>query len=130
MELSRGKIHWIILIPVFTLVVFVGLVSLSLIQIKARRPEAKIAEIVVNPLPKDRRRDDVHKHSLFYAVRNYLIDFLVTRSRTFNDEIRAGRTFDPKKPLEVHPSTSEPTLISPLRAAPSYETTEKRLGRA
>jgi len=92
-------------------------------------PDAKIAEIVVNPLPKDRRRDDVHKHPLFYAVRNYLIDFLVTRSRTFSDEIRGGRAYDPKKPLEVHPGTLEPTLVSSLRAAPSYEITEKRLGR-
>lgn len=33
-------------------------------------PGARIAEIVVNPLPKERRRDDVHKHPLFYAVRN------------------------------------------------------------
>jgi len=93
-------------------------------------PDAKIAEIVVNPLPKDRRRNDVHKHPLFYAVRNHLIDFLVTRSRTFNDEIGAGREYDAKKPPEVHPGASGPTAVpAATRAMPSIEAAEKRSGR-
>lgn len=92
-------------------------------------PDARIAEIVVNPLPKDRRRNDVHKHPLFYAVRNHLIDFLVTRSRTFNDEIRAGRIYDPRKPPEVNPGVSGPTPVPPLRSASSSESNEKRSGR-
>jgi nitrate/nitrite transport system ATP-binding protein len=90
-------------------------------------PGAKIAEIVVNPLPKDRRRDDVHKHPLFYAVRNHLIDFLVTRSRTFNDEI-AGRAYDPKKPPEILPNASGPIPV-PSRPEPPQERSEKRTGR-
>ena len=46
-------------------------------------PGAVLAEIVENPLPKDRARIDIHRHPLYYAVRNHIIDFLVTRSRTF-----------------------------------------------
>ncbi len=93
-------------------------------------PDAKIAEIVVNPLPKERRRDDVHKHPAYYAVRNHLIDFLVARSRTFADEIRAGRSYDPRKPPELIPSTPGPVAVSsPVRAAPSIEAVEKRSGR-
>jgi nitrate/nitrite transport system ATP-binding protein len=46
-------------------------------------PGAVIAEIVENPLPKDRARADLHKHPLYYPLRNHIIDFLVTRSRTF-----------------------------------------------
>jgi len=93
-------------------------------------PDAKIAEIVVNPLPKERRRDDVHKHPAYYAIRNHLIDFLVMRSRTFADEIRAGRSYDPRKPPELIPSTPGPVAVSSLvRAAPSTEAVEKRSGR-
>ena len=41
-------------------------------------PGAVLAEIVENPLPKDRARTDIHKHPLYYALRNHIIDFLVT----------------------------------------------------
>ena len=46
-------------------------------------PGAVLAEIVENPLPKSRKRVEIHKHPLYYAVRNHIIDFLVSRSRTF-----------------------------------------------
>jgi nitrate/nitrite transport system ATP-binding protein len=46
-------------------------------------PGAVIAEIVENPLPRDRARIDLHKHPLYYPLRNHIIDFLVTRSRSF-----------------------------------------------
>ena len=50
-------------------------------------PGAVLAEIVENPLPKNARtRNDIHRHPLYYPVRNHIIDFLVTRSRTFTDE--------------------------------------------
>jgi nitrate/nitrite transport system ATP-binding protein len=81
-------------------------------------PDAKIAEIVVNPLPKERRRDDVHRHPAYYPVRNHLIDFLVARSRTFADEVRAGRAYDPRHPPQVRPGEAgPPTLVSAKRSA-------------
>src|SRR6186713_2553909 len=40
-------------------------------------PNAVLAEVVENPLPKRRRRQDVHRHPLYYGVRNHIIDFLV-----------------------------------------------------
>jgi nitrate/nitrite transport system ATP-binding protein len=46
-------------------------------------PGAVVAEIVENPLPKHRKRIDLHKHPLYYPLRNHIIDFLVMRSRTF-----------------------------------------------
>jgi nitrate/nitrite transport system ATP-binding protein len=46
-------------------------------------PGAVLAEIVENPLPKDRVRIDLHRHPHYYALRNHIIDFLVSRSRTF-----------------------------------------------
>ena len=44
-------------------------------------PGAVLAEIVENPLPKQRLRADIHRHPLYYVVRNHIIDFLVSRSR-------------------------------------------------
>jgi len=49
-------------------------------------PGAVLAEIVENPLPKDRGRVDLHRHPYYYAVRNHIVDFLVTRSKTIAAE--------------------------------------------
>ena len=64
-------------------------------------PHAKIAEIVVNTLPRERSRHDIHKHPHYYRIRNHLVDFLVTRSKEFASNIPAG--YDPKHPPQVRP---------------------------
>ncbi|PWR18288.1 ABC transporter ATP-binding protein [Zavarzinia compransoris] len=46
-------------------------------------PGAVLAEVIRNPLPKGRARADLHRHPDYYPVRNHIVDFLVTRSRTF-----------------------------------------------
>ncbi len=71
-------------------------------------PGAEIAEIVENPLPKERRRADIHRHPGFYAIRNHLIDFLVTRSRRFRDE---PRDRDRRHPPVVRPGVPEPAVV-------------------
>ncbi|GIL40069.1 ABC transporter ATP-binding protein [Roseiterribacter gracilis] len=61
-------------------------------------PDARIAEIVVNTIPGPRRRQDVHHHPAYPALRNHLLDFLIERSRGFD----AGATnYDPKNPPEI-----------------------------
>ena len=50
-------------------------------------PGAVLAEVVDNPLPKARVRTEVHKHPLYYPVRNHLVDFLVSRSKTFATDV-------------------------------------------
>src|SRR6184192_2601417 len=50
-------------------------------------PGAVLAEIVENPLPKERKRSDVHRHPLYYGVRNHIIDFLVSRSKNFASDV-------------------------------------------
>ena len=80
-------------------------------------PGAMVAEIVQNPLPRDRRRVDLHKSADYYPLRNHLIDFLVTRSRTFKDEMPAG--YDKRRPPFVRPSAagvSVATTPSPIPA--------------
>lgn len=47
----------------------------------ATGPAARIAEVVVNTLPKTRTRADIHHHPQFYRIRNHLVDFLVNRSQ-------------------------------------------------
>ena len=64
-------------------------------------PQAKIAEIVVNTLPRSRSHQTIHKEPHYYAIRNYLVDFLVTRSKQFNETLPAD--YDPKNPPLVSP---------------------------
>ena len=62
-------------------------------------PEARLCEIVVNTLPKDRERQSMHHHPNFYPLRNHLMDFLVNRSKAFAEIMQ---TVDPKNVPEVH----------------------------
>jgi nitrate/nitrite transport system ATP-binding protein len=88
-------------------------------------PNAMFAEIVENPLPKDRQRADIHRHPLYYATRNHIIDFLITRSKSFADEIK-GTAFDRRRVPVVRPDFgAEPIPAAPgpapVRAAASAE---------
>jgi nitrate/nitrite transport system ATP-binding protein len=74
-------------------------------------PGAVLAEIVENPLPKQRARSDFYKHPLYYAVRNHIIDFLVSRSRSFIEE--AGDGYDPRNVAIVRPGLPEPAIARP-----------------
>src|SRR5436190_21928627 len=70
-------------------------------------PNAVLAEIVDNPLPKDRQRTDVHRHPLYYGIRNHVIDFLVSRSKTFSQEMTAG-SYDRRRVPVVRPGLPPP----------------------
>ena len=48
-------------------------------------PEARIAEIVVNTLPRPRSRHEIHHHPHYYRIRNHLVDFLVHRSKLLQE---------------------------------------------
>jgi nitrate/nitrite transport system ATP-binding protein len=73
-------------------------------------PKARVAEIVENTLPSDRKRADMHRHANYYPLRNHLIDFLVTRSRDLAGG--AGGAFDPRHPPVVRPAAGKPTTVS------------------
>jgi nitrate/nitrite transport system ATP-binding protein len=64
-------------------------------------PGARIAEIAVNTLPRTRTRYTVHKEPHYYPIRNHLVDFLVSRSRRFNEALPSN--YDPKHPPWVTP---------------------------
>ena len=80
-------------------------------------PGAKIAEIVVNTMPREERhRNDLHRHPQFYAIRNHLVEFLVNRSRAFDREI-AEHGYDPRRLRLVKPglaAINPPAEIVPL----------------
>lgn len=76
------------------------------IMLMSNGPKARIAEIVVNTLPKNRTRETLHKESRFYAIRNHLVDFLVSRSKRFSEEMPAN--YDPKNPPLVMPGAEAP----------------------
>ena len=77
-------------------------------------PEAMVAEVVQNPLPAERVRDSIHREPDYYTVRNHLVDFLVTRSRTFRDAIPPG--FDTRHPPLVRLGAAEPARPIPFPA--------------
>lgn len=60
-------------------------------------PDARVAEVLVNTLPKDRQRETLHEQPDYYPIRNHLLDFLVRRSKNFVPP--AG--YDPRKPPHV-----------------------------
>jgi len=82
-------------------------------------PGARVAEIVENPLPRDRSRTDLHRHPNYYPLRNHLIDFLVTRSRTFRDAPPADH--DPRHPPVVRPGAA-PELVASADQTPTPHT--------
>jgi len=80
-------------------------------------PGAVLAEIVENPLPKDRARTEVHRHPLYYTVRNHIIDFLVSRSKSFAGGAE-GKGFDPRSVPVVRPGVVDnPSTANAARVA-------------
>ena len=83
-------------------------------------PNAVLAEIVENPLPKERQRNDVHRHPLYYGVRNHIIDFLVSRSKNFSEEMK-GASYDRRHVPVVRPGTAPSATNSASAHSPFAE---------
>jgi nitrate/nitrite transport system ATP-binding protein len=71
-------------------------------------PMAMIAEIVVNTLPRNRRRATLHHEPHYYPIRNHLVDFLVNRA----SDITNGIQERPVAPLFVSPGLSASALTT------------------
>ncbi|MDX1484416.1 MAG: ABC transporter ATP-binding protein [Alphaproteobacteria bacterium] len=67
-------------------------------------PEARVAEIVVNTLPKGRSRHDLHRDDNYYPLRNHLLEFLVSRSEALREKTEG---IDPRKPPLVFPRAGD-----------------------
>src|SRR5438034_266682 len=77
-------------------------------------PGAVVAEVVENPLPKERARADIHRHPLYYGVRNHILDFLVSRSKNFADEMKEA-TYN-RRHVQVVLTGTEPRGTNTERA--------------
>ncbi len=82
-------------------------------------PNAVLAEIVENPLPKERKRTDFHKHPLYYGVRNHIIDFLVSRSKSFAEDMK-GSGYDRRRVPVVRPGVPEPVVAAKTSTTPTW----------
>jgi nitrate/nitrite transport system ATP-binding protein len=60
-------------------------------------PRARIGEIVVNTMPRNRQRATLHHDPQYYRIRNHLVDFLVMRSKDLS------HARGPELPPEVRP---------------------------
>ncbi len=65
-------------------------------------PEARIAEVVINELPKPRVRATLHHQPGYPGWRDHIRDFLITRSRTLAGKPPEG--WDARRPPEVRPA--------------------------
>ena len=80
------------------------------ILLMSNGPQARVAEIVRNTMPRDRQRATLHHDPQYYRIRNHLVDFLVARSK----DLSHGRA--PAQPPEVCPglgSDTEPAEFAP-----------------
>jgi nitrate/nitrite transport system ATP-binding protein len=67
-------------------------------------PDARVAEVVVNTLPRPRQRVGIHHTPGYYDLRNHIVDFLVTRSRALagtRPEGWTGRSVPEVRPAEL-----------------------------
>ena len=62
-------------------------------------PRARVAEVVINTLPKPRVRATLHHQPGYHALRDHIMDFLITRSRTLAGTPPEG--YDPRHPPEI-----------------------------
>ena len=67
-------------------------------------PDARVAEVVVNTLPRPRDRQTIHRTPGHHALRNHIVDFLVARSRTLAGSRPEG--WDGRRVPEVRPAVS------------------------
>ncbi len=88
------------------------------ILLMSNGPNARIAECVVNTLPKDRSRADMHRHPAYYPLRNHIVDFLISRSKSFASEA-AGMNYDPRNPPTVRPGMPERPALAPVDGGPA-----------
>ena len=69
-------------------------------------PKAMFAELLENPLPKEREAADIHRHPRYYALRKHIADFLAHRSTVFATEAKqSGR--NPREIPVAQPAVPE-----------------------
>jgi nitrate/nitrite transport system ATP-binding protein len=73
------------------------------ILLMSNGPNACIAEVVENTLPRPRDRHNIHHDPQYYRVRNHLVDFLVNRSKLY----QTGEAARPARAPVVRPGIED-----------------------
>ena len=79
------------------------------ILLMSNGPQARVAEVVVNTMPRNRQRASLHHDPQYYLIRNHLVDFLVARSKDLSHgkapalppEVKPGLQAEPEPPPRV-----------------------------
>ena len=79
------------------------------ILLMSNGPNACIAEVVANTLPRPRDRHCIHHDPQYYRVRNHLVDFLVNRSKLY----QTGEAARPAVPPLVRPGIEDEPSPTP-----------------
>jgi nitrate/nitrite transport system ATP-binding protein len=91
------------------------------ILLMSNGPNARIAEVVRNTMPRDRTRLTMHHDPQFYRIRNHLVDFLVHRSKLIQQGGVDEASGSGAGPREVAPGLDagdEQPEPAPLAAVP------------
>jgi nitrate/nitrite transport system ATP-binding protein len=72
------------------------------ILLMSNGPGARIAEVLVNPLPKPRLRAELHHLPGYHELRDAVLDFLIVRSKAFRAEAPPPG-WTPRAPIELRP---------------------------
>lgn len=83
------------------------------IMLMSNGPKACIVEVVVNTLPRNRSRESIHHYPQYYHIRNYLLDFLLRRSKDIQKDLLPIGA----EPLHVYPGLN--SLVGDAAEAPS-----------
>ena len=87
------------------------------ILLMSNGPQARVAEIVRNTMPRDRQRATLHHEPQYYRIRNHLVDFLVSRSK----DLSHGKA-------PATPPVVEPGLMQEIPKPQRPSATVHRLG--
>ncbi|MBB5690665.1 ABC transporter ATP-binding protein [Roseomonas alkaliterrae] len=77
------------------------------ILLMSNGPGARIAEVVVNTLPRPRTRANLHHMPGYHALRDHVLDFLISRSAAF-DAAAPPAGWAPRAVPEVRPAIESP----------------------
>jgi len=77
------------------------------ILLMSNGPQARIAEVVRNTMPRDRQRASLHHDPQYYRIRNHLVDFLVARSKDLSHGRASAQPPVVEPGLQSSPSTAQ-----------------------
>ena len=83
------------------------------ILLMSNGPQARVAEIVRNTMPRDRQRATLHHDPQYYRIRNHLVDFLVARSAALSHGRAAAVPAEVSPGLDNDPSSDPSPNASP-----------------